>query len=205
MEYLIFDFDGVLGNTWNAVIHGIVASGREPDTESAIENARRYASKRPFHSKELTLSDEKLAAEYEWIRSFGKIVHDHGFTLFDDLVQEILKLEDAKIAVVSSGSQNYVLPALQTTKLQPTHILAFEDHHSKEEKVALVCRDWGIPIEDVYYFTDTLADVYELKDLIAPDKLIGVSWGYCAKEQLLTELPENNILNTPQDLPSLFT
>jgi phosphoglycolate phosphatase-like HAD superfamily hydrolase len=131
-------------------------------------------------------------------------VHKHGFQLFGDFVAEIEKLQDARIAVVSSGSQNYVLPALQKTNLNPTHILAFEDHHSKEEKIELVCRDWGIDVSEAYYFTDTLADIYELRDMIAPDKLIAVSWGYCTKEQLLTELPEENILSKPSDLTKVI-
>jgi len=52
----------------------------------------------------------------------------------------------------------------------------------------------------VYYFTDTLADVYELRELLSPGKLIGVSWGFCSKAQLMTMLDEENILTTPADL-----
>jgi phosphoserine phosphatase len=50
--------------------------------------------------------------------------------------------------------------------------LAFEDHHSKEEKIEQICRDRGVDVSEVYYFTDTKADVYELQDMIAKNKLI---------------------------------
>ncbi|MCA9362549.1 HAD family phosphatase, partial [Candidatus Kaiserbacteria bacterium] len=192
MKNLIFDFDGVLADTWAAVIHGIVESGREPDQEAAIRNATTYATKGSHHTKDHTLTDEEMTAEHEWVRRFGEIVYRRGFELFHEFVSAVEALEEARVAVVSSGSQSYVLPALAKTNLNPTHVLAFEDHHSKEEKIRHVCLDWGVPVSDVYYFTDTLADVYELKNLIAADKLIGVAWGYCGKELLLQELEEAN-------------
>ena len=40
-------------------------------------------------------------------------------------------------AVVSSGSQLYVIPSVAQTNINPTHILAFENHHSKEEKIQI--------------------------------------------------------------------
>lgn len=67
---------------------------------------------------------------------------------------------------MSSGSEEYVQPALIRSGLEPTHVLCFEDHHSKEEKIELICKDRGVNIQDVYYITDSLADVYELKDFL---------------------------------------
>lgn len=195
MKNLLFDFDGVLADTWKAVTHSLVAAGREPNREAAIANARAYASKKSFHTRDHTLTEAELTAEYEWIARFGVAVREHGFSLFDDFVREIEQLQDKRVAVISSGSQQYVLPAIEQTKLRPTHVLAFEDHHSKEEKIELVCRDWGIDVSEAYYFTDTLVDIYELRDLIAPEKLIAVTWGYCTKEQLLTELPPECVID----------
>jgi FMN phosphatase YigB (HAD superfamily) len=205
MKNLIFDFDGVLGNTWEAVMHALVASGREADRAGAIRNATEYFSKKPHHARNHSLSDEQMAAEYEWVSRFGSFVDEYGFPMFSDFVQAIELLPNKRVAVVSSGSQNHVLPAIEKTNLHPTHILAFEDHHSKEEKIELVCRDWGVAVSEVYYFTDTLADIYELRDMIAEDKLIAVSWGYCTKEQLSTELSEEYILDTARDMKLLFT
>lgn len=204
MNNLIFDFDGVLGDTWEAVIHGIVESGRETNKEAAINNAKTYSANRSFHANGHSLTDKELAAEYEWVSRFGKIVHEHGFGLFTEFVAAIETLSDSRIAVVSSGSQNYVLPALVKTNLKPTHILAFEDHHSKEDKIELICKDWGVGTDKVYYFTDTLADVFELQNMIAPDKLIGVTWGYCTKEQLLTELLPEYIIDDPKELQEIL-
>jgi phosphoglycolate phosphatase-like HAD superfamily hydrolase len=134
MKNLIFDFDGVLGNTRGAVLFALVASGRESDHQSAISNVTNYFSKKPHHARDHTMTAGEMIAEHEWIKKFGTIVHEHGFSLFEEFISEIKQLENARIAVVSSGSQNYVLPAIQQTSLKPTHTLTFEDHHSKEEK-----------------------------------------------------------------------
>ena len=125
------------------------------------------------------------------------------FGLFNDFVKEIEAIDTKYKAVVSSGSQQYVIPALSKTFIRPTHILAYENHHSKEEKIEIICQDWGCEVTDVYYFTDTLADVYELQNFLAPEKLIGVFWGYCGKDALLKALKEKHILNTAADLQIL--
>jgi len=205
MKYLIFDFDGVIGDTyeaWSEVIRKFNTKGDQPGT---LLDPKVYATKKPNHTRDHTLTDKELARVYENLLRGGKMVHEHGIKLFDDFVDEIKLLDTSHKAVVSSGSQIYVLPALVKTDIQFTHILAYEDHHSKEEKIELVCRDWGVSVSEVYYFTDTLADVYELKDMIQEDKLIGVSWGYCTKEQLLTELPAENILDDPKNLAKIIS
>ena len=90
------------------------------------------------------------------------------------------------------------------TNIKPTHTLTFEDHHTKEQKIETICKDWEVPVESVYYFTDSLADVYELQNFIAPGKLIGVAWGFSGKENLLKELPPTSILNTFTEITTLL-
>ncbi len=202
--YLIFDFDGVIGDTKIAAAHATAAvSGMS--YEDALADNMRYASNKPEHTRDHTLTDAEMKAVYDWTVSFGERMRDSHFELFTEFVSEIEKLPVKYKAVVSSGSQQYVIPALAKTNINPTHILAYENHHSKEEKIEAVCHDWGIDTKDVYYFTDTLADVYELKNFIDADKLIGVAWGYCGKAELSKELSEKNILTYPSDLSQLLS
>ncbi len=197
--YLIFDFDGVIGDTREASAHATaIVDGVDYDTAFAAN--LRYASHKPNHTRNHALSDADMHKIFVWTQGFGTEMHRRGFPLFTEFVSEIERLPTPFKAVVSSGSQQYVIPALATTAINPTHILAFEDHHSKEEKIELICADWGVAPADVYYFTDTLADVYELKEFITEDKLIGVSWGYCGRDILLQELKPEYILDTPNDL-----
>lgn len=201
---LIFDFDGVLGDTYQAGLNAKMKMGKYKTREEAITATERYFTNKPNHTRNHTLTPEELQRSYDWTREYGQLLHEVGFGLFESFIAEIEKLTDVNIAIVSTGSQIYVLPAITKTDLDFTHILAYEDHHSKEEKIELVCRDWGVALDEVYYFTDTLADVYELRNLLHKDKLIGVTWGYCTKEQLLSELPPRNILNSPEELQKIL-
>jgi phosphoglycolate phosphatase-like HAD superfamily hydrolase len=205
MQHLIFDFDGVIGNTYNAWEEAqkqlLIKAG---DLTEPFVDLNTHAIRRPVYARNHTLTDYEMLLLSNKLIAGGKKVYELGFELFDDFVNAIKKIDNCKIAIVSSGSQIYVLPALAKSGLKLSHILAYEDHHSKEEKIEIVCRDWGINVDDVYYFTDTLADVFELQNMINPNKLIGVSWGYCTTEQLLTELAPENILKSPTDLPILL-
>ncbi|OIP78318.1 MAG: hypothetical protein AUK16_00475 [Parcubacteria group bacterium CG2_30_44_11] len=199
-HYLIFDFDGVIGDTWEVTIAAYLKNGSKPSREAAILGMNQYFSTLPQHTRLHTLTSEQLADQHQRAENFGKIVHKIGFDLFNDFVHKIESLPTPYKAIVSSGSQKYVLLALAKTNINPTHILAFEDHHSKEDKIETICTDWGVTPNDVYYFTDSLADAYELQDFISPEKLIGVAWGFCGREVLLKELKPEYILDTSYDI-----
>lgn len=203
MHHLIFDFDGVLGNTIevSAYATGIVDG---TDTETGRKVNAIYARNKPNHARGHTLTDTEMHKIFEWTSAFGKLVHEKGFPLFLEFIHEIEEIPTEHKAVVSSGSQHYVIPAIEKTQINPTHILAFENHHSKEEKIELICKDWGISVMDVFYFTDTLADIFELRDMLNVEKLIGVSWGYCSYDELAQELDEAYILKAPKDIHNVL-
>jgi phosphoglycolate phosphatase-like HAD superfamily hydrolase len=202
-HYLIFDFDGVIGDTREASAKA-TALVDGTDVETAMANNLAYASNKPRHVRNHTLTESEMHKIYTWTQQFGKAMHEGGFPLFSEFVDAIEALPTPHKAIVSSGSQQYVIPALATTTINPTHILAYEDHHSKEEKIELICADWGVSPKDVYYFTDTLADVYELQDMISEDKLIGVAWGYCGRDALLEVLKPERILDAASDLSTVL-
>ena len=101
--YLIFDFDGVIGDTYESTVHSYVASGYQPDRKTAIAEMDIYFSCKPDHSRNHTLTDQELKQRYDWTVAFGKLVHEHGFELFTDFVSEIEKLNPSHVAIVSSG------------------------------------------------------------------------------------------------------
>lgn len=198
--YLIFDFDGVLGDTWDVLIKGLVHNGEYNTHDDAVSAMNHYFSTKPNHTRVHALTEEELEIKRNERIKNGHYLNEVGFGLFGDFVDEVEQIPTPFKAIVSSGTQGYIIPAIAKTAINPTHVLAFEDHHSKEEKIEHICRDWDVDLEEVFYFTDSLADVYELENFIAQSKLIGVSWGFCTKTQLLTKLPEDQILDEPEDI-----
>src|SRR3989344_677457 len=124
--------------------------------------------------------------------------------MFDAFIKEINSLKNVKIAVVSSNHSDCVNHGIKKSKLKPTHVLCFDDHHSKEEKIEMIAKKWGVDKKEVYYFTDTKADVYELENFLDRKKIIGCSWGWAGVDKLREVLPENQILKTYKDIHALF-
>lgn len=198
MKYLIFDFDGVLGNTlkpWNEVIKEVDGLS---DDEIVVRNDKVFS--KSTHTRDFTFSKEELNKMNEWVSHRGGLVAQKGFDLFDGFIDEIKKIPDTKMAVVSSGSFHYIKPKLENCGLTFSHILTFEDHHSKEEKVESICKDWAIPLEQVYFFTDSISDVLELERILDRNKIYGCSWGYQGHAKLATVLDEEHIFDKFSDV-----
>jgi len=201
---LIFDFDGVIGDSFESVIQALVAMGHEVDLDAAREHVLNYARTKPIHTRDHSLTPEALSDEYAWVGRLGEVMKAMNIPLFEAFVQEILRIPNARIAVVSSGSESYIKPAIGRTTLKPTHILGFENHHSKEEKIEIIAKDWNVSVDEVYYFTDTKADYFELENHLDRNKLFGCSWGYLGKEELLTVMQPAQVLENFVDIHRIF-
>jgi 8-oxo-dGTP pyrophosphatase MutT (NUDIX family)/phosphoglycolate phosphatase-like HAD superfamily hydrolase len=199
-HYFIFDFDGVLGDTFESASRAMIRMGHMADIESAREDVLTYARNKPRHTRDHSLTPEQLKGEYEWTALFGEAMEKEEFGLFDSFIDQIEKIPNVKIAIVSSGSKMYVDPAIKKSRLKPTHVLAFEDHHSKEEKIERIAKDWGVPVKDLVFFTDTKADYLELKEMLDPSKIFGCAWGYLGPDELAEVMPPSQILSTFTDI-----
>ncbi len=203
-KYLIFDFDGVIGDTYEACIKANIIVDGHKTREQAISRIASYFNSKPDHTKGHNLTAEELKEKVDWIKRFGEEMVKLEFSLFDEFNKAIKNLSNIKTAVISAGSGLYIRNRIPESGLNPTHVLTYEDHESKEEKIEQVCKDWGVSIKDIYYFTDTKADVYELENGLDRKKIIGCAWGYCGYDSLKEVLPENQILKTPEDVYGIF-
>ena len=203
-KYFIFDFDGVLGDTWNATVEACFAMGDYPTKEESTARIFKHFDNMPDYSRQISKTSEEEEENLRWIKTFGEKMLDHEIDLFHGFIRELKKYKNTKIAVVSSGAKSYVNPTLKKSGLNFSHVLTFEDHSSKEEKVEKVCRDWGVDIKEVFYFTDTKADVYELEGIMDKTKIIGCAWGFQGLEKLKEVLPERQILKNFRDIHNFF-
>lgn len=197
-KYLIFDFDGVLGNTWEVHLEAI-------SQKDSIDKEQAKQQMLSIMHNSITEHHKTNPDTTKNIIQLGQIIESMGFSLFQDFISEIEKIPNLKIAVVSSSSREHLLkPALGKTDLNFTHILGQEDHHSKVEKVSRVLKDWQVGPEQVYYFTDTVGDVLELENLLTRDRIIGCCWGWHGRKNLETVLKPENLLFDFADIAGLF-
>ncbi len=203
-QYFIFDFDGVLGDTWKATVEARFAMGDFKTREESTANLMKYFENIPHTSRQFAKTSEEEESVLMWTRSFGENMLKHEINLFKEFITEIKKYKNAKMAVVSSGSEIYVKSTLKKSGLKFSHVLTYEDSRSKEEKIEKICGDWKIDVKDAHYFTDTKADVYELENLLDRNKIIGCAWGYHGFEKLKEVLLERQILKNFKDIHTYF-
>lgn len=204
MQNIIFDFDGVLGDTDDLFARFYMSTEPNLKYEEALKRTQSYFLT-TTHSHRDNPTQEHLDTKAKWLAEFMEFARQEQLLpvpLFNRFIDILIDLNIPNKAVVSSGTNEYIIPALNTTKLNPSHILGFEDHHSKEEKIAIVCKDWGINPKDTIYFTDTISDVIEVRDMVGI--VIGCAWGTHNHPLLSRVLPEQQILDNFEDIYRLF-
>lgn len=139
MNYLIFDFDGVLGDTFEPLVK-INAEVDGTDLEKARLKILSYYENKTPHGKDKT--PEEVSKWLNFYEVLGRRLIDSDFKLFDDFINELRFLKDVKLAVVSSAHSAPIKSKLAHSDLEFTYILGFDDHHSKEVKISRICTAW---------------------------------------------------------------
>ena len=130
MHYLIFDFDGVLGNT-EAVRNIIVSKIDNKSMEQTLIDSDTYFSN-PNHTRNHDISLEEQIKSLKWSHRYGWEMLEHDFEFFDEFINQISKTSNTKLAIVSSGNKVY-MNKIKRFGLDFTHILDIFDHHSKKK------------------------------------------------------------------------
>lgn len=200
-NYLIFDFDGVLADSLESCVEVHIDMWLATTQQEALEQALQYSNNPVDHAKDHVMTEEQMKNRLNFMQRWWDAQSSKVFDLFFWFIEEISSIQNKLVAIVSSNS----IQTLECKKnildlLQPTHMFWFEDHHSKEEKIEMICRDRWVDISEVFYFTDTKADVYELQNSISPDKLIGCARGFSGYDALVEVLPEPNIMRNFDDI-----
>jgi small GTP-binding protein len=201
-KHLIFDFDGVLGDTLESLLQAHVVY-ENVSYEQATENMIKYFSKTQHAKKDKINETEMIAQKDEFHDIFTPIALEFS-ELFEEFIEAVLNLKNVRKAVVTSNTNDIVLPLLGDLAEEFEFILDYHDHLSKETKIEQICKEWGVSEKDAYYFTDTIADVVELDQYMDPTKILGCSWGFLGKEKLQTVLPDNQILDNFDDIYKHF-
>ncbi len=203
-KYLVFDFDGVIADTYKANLVAHFKAGWSTSIEDSKRTVFEYFSRHPNHSRDKKMSPEEKKKMFFQCSIACEAVKDHTFKLFDSFVKEVKKIKNCKIAIVSTGMNIYVKDGVKRSGLKPDIVLTLEDSFSKEDKLETVAKKWKVDIKDLFYFTDATCDVYELENLMDRKKIIGCLWGYLGYDELKKALPEEQILKKPTDIHNLF-
>lgn len=184
IKAVIFDFDGVLGDTWDKSI-GIC---RELGHTFTIDDFRDHHNGNVFEEPKIKFtkeSTEKFFATYEDRASAEKLF---------PLKEELEKLEKKYEMFVVSSSPKVAIKKYFSLGGW-THffeeVFGMETDKSKVVKLEKIFSDYNLKPEECVFVTDTLGDLIEGEKVGV--KTLAVTWGYHDEARLKKRNPDKII------------
>ncbi len=192
LKAVIFDFDGVLADTYD--INLKIYREFYPDvTEEEFEGL---------------FKNNPLVNHREWTDKHRYIFAQKQAQLF---TKELLRLHDLVqwlssrylLFIVSSSEDENIKSYLGLGGLNKyfNQILGATTHRSKVEKFKLIFSKYNLKPEECLFITDTTGDIKEAKAVGLPT--MAVTWGY-HKRELLETAGADWVVDTPEELKSII-
>lgn len=184
LEHIIFDYDGVLVNSFEfhlGMYNDIFDIGLTEEELRDAHNGNFYEAK----------TDKWERVD---IQTYARTVAPHQQKLpLNPGVKESLETfsKDKTLHLVTSGWQEQILPNLQYHGIDAyfAHML-FADHGlSKHEKIERILGDENADADTAIFITDTVGDLHEAKQV--PIRAIAVTFGFHPEETLRSGNPDH--------------
>ncbi|MBR9705076.1 HAD family hydrolase [Candidatus Pacearchaeota archaeon] len=185
IKIIIFDFDGVIENTYEKHFQL---------SKKQFKNLTREEHRELFEGN-IYEKREKLKN-----RDTGFNTHDKMDELRDELIindeikNNLIKLSNKyKLGIITSAGEKKLYDYFKRNDLNKifSFILGFETHKSKVEKFKIVINNYDFKNNEIIFITDTLGDIIEANELKI--KTIAVDFGYHENERLKKGNPERII------------
>jgi len=194
VKAVIFDFDGTFADI-APVVYKIVNDlarkygyDRFEDYEEALELVKSKGTKR-FIIENLGLNLFKLPSFVRDLKNEIYIRSEKDGKLFEGLEKFLEKLSnDYTIGILTSNSKDVVEFLLGDSKKHVKFIYPECSFFKKHKHMKKLLKQRKLKREDVVYVGDEARDIKASRK--AKIKVIGVSWGYNAKDLLKKEKPD---------------
>lgn len=198
-KLVMFDFDGVIADSWCAQKGAFVDALREHGIDDLATSAtfRDLLEGNWFDAVGDAGLPEELVAELEAAFSDGPTPD-----LFPGMAQVIERLsEEHPVVVITSSATADVERVLADHEVRGvSEVIGGDVEPSKTRKIRSVRRRFGESLE-AWYVGDTVGDMLEAR--AAGAATIGASWGWHGEERLLRAEPDR-MARRPGDLLDLL-
>jgi phosphoglycolate phosphatase-like HAD superfamily hydrolase len=199
-KYLIFDFDGVILDSWEATLEAHYRLQTELTKAQIKDKLLNDRLVKPRYTSDKKYTPEQLKELMEFRKREYDIKAEVGLKLFRGFVGELKKLKNVKMAIVSTAYQPVLEQFAGEAGLNFDFIHGFSENFSKVKSIKRIAEDWGTPLNELYFFTDTIRDIIEVKNILNPNRIIGCGWGFHGYQRLKEVLPESQILQNFKDV-----
>jgi phosphoglycolate phosphatase len=202
---IIFDFDGTIADTLNALIEIINKLSKEFGFRKVLPEDVKYlrGKKAKQILKHLGISLVKLPfvvrKARQTINSQIEFLHPSV-----DLLPTLQCLRDNKcrIGIVTTNTEDNVKKFLHANNLDKFDFFYTAKRVFGKDRIILkILKDMRLDKSEVYFVGDEIRDIEAGKK--AGVKTIAVSWGFNTKDALLKENPDY-MVDSPQDLEKIF-
>ncbi len=190
IKAVIFDFDGVLGNTYD-INHDLSKSF---DSEMTEQDFIDHHKGNVFDEPKIKFKKEDIPVFFE--KQKKMFTKDHLFPLRKVLEEIENKFQ---LFIISSTTDENIKHFLELGGNDKffLKILGATTHRSKIEKFKMIFDQYNLLPEECLFITDTTGDIIEARNFDI--KTIAVTWGFHKKELLLEQKPFA-IIDTPDEL-----
>lgn len=201
-KYLIFDFDGVIADSINAIAKYEQKNHPELTLDQVIAKLQKSDESNIF--LDLDTDKEKIETRKQSIINAARYLTTIEIPLFHKFLSEIHKIQNTKLAIVTSNSKELVEHLLKNISHDFEFILGVQEGYLKSDKIKFICEKWEVKMDDIFYFTDTQRDVYQLEGHINKSKIYGCAWGWHGYDRLIKVLPKSNVLQKFTDIKDIL-
>lgn len=174
MKAIIFDFDGVIADTYKYVRELLKKIGLQVNEKDFKDhhNGNVYESpKIPFNDK----------YEKDYLINYPKEIHNVKSFFSLEHIKKLSK--DFDLFIISSNGEKGIEKFVNHNKFNYfKEILGMKFHRSKVEKFKFILKKYNLTKKDCIFITDTLGDILEANKLNI--KTIAVTFGYHDKKTL---------------------
>lgn len=175
LKAIIFDFDGVLVDTFD-VSMSILAEQNRPTTREIFKD---HHNGNVFEKPAITFTPEE-GDDY-----FGKYQEKANKNLIFPLKDQLKELaQKYKLFIVSSQTERGIHKYLELDDYKDyfENIYGYETEKSKKKKFRMIFEQYDLSVDECIFVTDTLGDLLESAEVGV--KTIAVTWGYHGERRL---------------------
>lgn len=196
MQYIIFDFDGTIADTYplaKEIFKKI--KNKYSDKEFDFDDIKKYELsdllkryKMPIYKFLLLVYEMKKEMQKNEVNPFLNI---------EKMIKEIKK--DCKIGIVSSNSKDNISKFLEKNRLKDYFDFVYTDTSFFGKNISLerLCKKYNLEKDEVIYVGDETRDVKACKK--AGIKIIATTWGFSSKKLLEKQNPDY-IAESPDEI-----